>query len=346
MKKIYRDILNDIEGGGVLQDRERNDRILIIDGINTFIRSWTTSPNLNEDGDHVGGIVGSMKSIAYAIRELNPTRAIVVFDGKGGSDKRKKIYEGYKIDRGKNRFRVNRIYPDNMNEEEERISMKRQFIWLVDYMEHLPLTVMVYDGIEADDVIAYLSNHIKDEIGTEKIIMSSDKDFLQLVDDKTVIYSPTKKIVYNISNLEKEFGFFYKNFILYKILDGDKSDNIPGIRGCGLKTLLKRFPEIVDGEITIDDLFDLCEEKSGKIKLYNDILENKEQILLNKKLMSLDEPIIGTNQKLQILNRFRENDKPLDKRGFLKKSLKYRMTDSWGDLVFWLQDSFGKLKYE
>ena len=347
MKKLYRNILNDVIGkSSNLGNRKRNDRILIVDGMNTYIRTWTMSPNLNDNGDHVGGIVGFLKSIAFTVRELKPTRVIIVFDGKDGSTKRKKIYEGYKRDRGKNRFRVNRIYPENMNEEEERESMKQQFVWLAEFLESLPLNFMVYDGIEADDVMAYLSNHIKDELGTEQIIVSTDKDFLQLVDDKRIIYSPTKKILYNIPVLEKEYRLHHENFILYRILDGDSSDNIPGIYGCGLKTLLKRFPELATEPVSIDQLFSLCEERRGKIKLYDDILEAKDQIFLNKKLMSLDNVLIGTNQKMQILTKFREEGDQLDKVQFMKTSMKYGMLDSWGDMNFWLQENFGQLLYE
>lgn len=347
MKKLYKDILNDVIGkSSNLGNRNRNDRILIVDGMNTYIRTWTMSPNLNDNGDHVGGVVGFLKSIAFTVRELNPTRVIIVFDGKDGSTKRKKIYEGYKQDRGKNRFRVNRIYPENMNEEEERESMKRQFVWLAEFLESLPINFMVYDGIEADDVMAYLSNHIKDELGAEQIIVSTDKDFLQLVDDKRIIYSPTKKVLYNIPVLEREYGLHHENFILYRILDGDSSDNIPGIYGCGLKTLLKRFPELATESVSIEQLFSLCEERRGKIKLYDDILKAKEQILLNKKLMLLEDVLIGTDQKMQILRKFREESDHLNKVQFMKTSMKYGMTDNWGDMNLWLQENFGQLLYE
>ena len=348
MKDIYKKIWESVDGSPKEERlKNRNDRVLIIDGLNTFIRSWTTSPNLNEDGDHIGGITGSLKSIGYVIRELNPTRVIIVFDGKDGSSKRKMVYEGYKSERGKNRFRVNRHYPDLMSEDEERESMKRQLVWLVDYLDVLPVKTMVYDGIEADDVIAYISQHLREQHeDSEQIITSSDKDFLQLVNDKTIIYSPTKKILYNIKVLEEEYGVHHKNFILYRILDGDTSDNIPGIRGCGLKTLIKRFPEITQEHITVERLFELAEEKRGKIQIYDTILDNKEQILMNEKLMRLDYPNIDTHQKLQILDRFNEDDPSLNKTKFMKIALKYKMMDNWGEFYVWLQDTFGKLVYE
>ena len=90
INKKYLEILKEIdkEHQG-LGDLHRNSKTLVIDGLNTFIRSWSTAPNLNDNGDHIGGIVGTLKSIGYAIRLINPTRVVVVFDGKNGSQSRR-----------------------------------------------------------------------------------------------------------------------------------------------------------------------------------------------------------------------------------------------------------------
>ena len=126
MKELYKQLLNEVEVEHTANiQRVRNGRVLIIDGLNTFIRSWTTNPTMNEDGDHTGGVIGSLNSIGYSIRQFNPTRVILTFDGKGGSKGRKELFEGYKADRGKNRFRVNRQYPEMMTQEDEQLSMKR-----------------------------------------------------------------------------------------------------------------------------------------------------------------------------------------------------------------------------
>lgn len=342
MKDIYKRILNEIDTP-VLHDRSQNDRVLLVDGLNTFIRSWTTSPNLNDNGDHVGGITGFLQSIGYGIRQTNPTKVIIVFDGKGGSDKRKKIYDGYKSDRGSNRFRVNRTYADLMNEEEERVSMKRQFVWLADILEYLPLKVMVYDGVEADDVIAYLSNQIVSE-GNNSVIMSTDKDFIQLVSPNTIVYSPTKKKIYNTESVKDEFGIDYRNFLLYRILDGDTGDNIPGIKGCGLKTIIKRFPEVVDDEVSIDKLIELSKNAVGKQKIYETIINSETQMLLNYDLMSLKEPKIGTDQKLKILERYREPIQRLNTMSFIKTLKEYDMLDSMGkNLQSWMSETFREI---
>ena len=342
MKGLYKDILNEVsEEHKTNHLRERNSRVLIIDGLNTFIRSWTTNPTMNEDGDHTGGVVGSLKSIGYQIREFNPTRCIVTFDGKNGSQSRKKIHEGYKAGREKNRFRVNRQYQGMMDEEQERLSMKQQFIWLNDMLDSLPVQTMIYDGIEADDTIAYLTKHTQYDLDGEVVIVSTDKDFLQLVSDNVKVFSPTKKKMYNRQMVFDEFGIWPENLLLYRTLDGDKSDNIPGIRGCGIKTLLKRFPELSeDRTITHEEFFELCEEKQGKIKMYDDILKAKDQLLMNKRLMELHEPHIPSNQKLKILDRFKENDIEFKKLDFLRVGQKYKVLQNWRDINDWLHSTF------
>ena len=346
MKELYKNILNSVETERTHNiDKHKNSRVLIIDGLNTFIRCWTSIPTMNDDGDHVGGVVGVLKSIGYAIRMVQPTRCIVVFDGKGGSQTRKKQFEGYKAQREGNQLRVNRAYTGMMNDEDEKESMKRQFVWLNEILNYLPVTTMIYDGVEADDVMAYVTTHLLKE-DEQAVVMSTDKDFLQLVDDKTIVWSPTKKKIYNKKAVKEEYGIESQNILLYRILDGDSSDNIPGVYGCGIKTLIKRIPEITEEmEVSVEDLFNLCETKKvetkGKIKLYNDILEAKEQILMNQKLMQLKDVDISGVLKMQVLDRFNQEIKHLNKIDFLKILLKYKVVNNFGDINDWTKSTFG-----
>jgi DNA polymerase I len=342
MKKLYKDILASVESernNGV--EKHKNSRVLIVDGLNTFIRCWSAVPTMNDDGDHVAGVTGVLKSIGLAMRNVKATRCIVVFDGKGGSKGRQKVYGGYKSNRDKNKLRVNRQYEDMMNEEDERESMKRQYVWLSELLHHLPITTMMYDGVEADDVMAYIATHLLKE-DEQAVIMSTDKDFLQLVNDTTIVWSPTKKKIYNKHVIKEEFGIQPKNLLLYRVLDGDVSDHIPGVKGCGIKTLVKRFPELTeDKKLTVEDFIQLAEQKRGKIKLYDDIVKSKDQILMNKKLMRLDEQLISGVVKMDILTRFDEPIKPLNKLNFLQMCLKYKVMDKFGnDINSWLRDTF------
>lgn len=344
MKELYKKLLNEVEVEHETNHlRVRNSKVLIIDGMNTFIRSWTTNPAMNENGEHVGGVVGSLNSIGFQIRLFNPTRVIVIFDGKGGSQNRRKIYEGYKSDRGNNRFRVNRQYPEMMTEEDESVSLKRQLISLVDILDYLPITTMIFDGIEADDAIAYISTELTKE-GDECVIASTDKDFLQLIDTKTKVYSSTKKKFYDRDVFFEEWGMYPQNFLLFRTLDGDVSDNVPGVKGCGLKTVLKRFPQLKeDRYIDFDEFFKICEENSGKSKIYDDILSNKDIVLRNKQIMSLSEPSISIHDRLKVKNRFNETDKKFDRMEFLKVGMKYKLLQNWKDITSWLNSTFSNI---
>jgi len=343
INKKYLDILKQIDeehkGFG---DLHRNSKTLVIDGLNTFIRSWSTAPNLNENGDHIGGIVGTLKSIGYAIRTLNPTRVVVVFDGKGGSQSRKDIYSGYKSERGKNKIkmRLNRAATVEMNPEEESESMKRQMVGLGELLSALPVTIMIYDGIEADDVMAYIATQLKKE-NEKVIIMSTDKDFLQLINKDVSVYSPSKKKVYNIDEVKEEFGVHPHNFINFRMIDGDKSDNVEGISGLGLKTIIKSFPILADEELqTTESMLEYIKTQPKKTKAH-DLFENNLEILKrNRKLMQLSEPEFSGTLRMKIIDRYNENTVKFDKQGFLKLGLKHKILDAFPNITDWLQSTF------
>ncbi len=190
----YISILDEIKkSGGDLDMGKPNDSVLLIDGMNLFIRVFSAIPTTNDDGIHIGGIVGFLRSLAYSINMIRPTRTIIVFDGKGGSNRRRKIFPQYKMGR-KMSYRLNRAH-DFLTREEEQKMMIRQLNRVVEYLECLPLNIINMENTEADDVIGYLSKHVFKENKTT--ILSTDKDFIQLVDETTRVYSPTKKKMYD-----------------------------------------------------------------------------------------------------------------------------------------------------
>ena len=203
-----------------------DDRVLIVDGLNTYIRVFSAVPALNDDGDHVGGVVGFLRSIAALVRQFKPTRCVLVFDGKGGSARRKKVFSNYKANRAvKTKF--NR-HEEFANIEDEQASMKAQFSRMVEYLQTLPVTLISIDHVEADDVIAYLAQETFAK--SERVIISStDRDFLQLISDRVQVWSPVKKKLYDKRSLQEEYLVHPNNYLTYRTVIGDKSDNIPGV---------------------------------------------------------------------------------------------------------------------
>ena len=134
-KELFNQVISEHEKGVEVTDV--NSNILIFDGLNTFIRVFSAIPALNDDGDHIGGVTGFLRSIAAAIRQLKPTRVIICFDGKGGSKRRKKIFPDYKANRAvKTKF--NR-YDEFLSHDEEQASMYKQFARVAEYLDFLPI---------------------------------------------------------------------------------------------------------------------------------------------------------------------------------------------------------------
>tara|TARA_B100001758_G_scaffold243447_1_gene253205 strand:+ start:680 stop:1738 length:1059 start_codon:yes stop_codon:yes gene_type:complete len=339
----YISILDEIKkSGGKVDSGEPNDSVLLIDGLNTFIRVFSAIPTTNEDGVHIGGIVGFLRSIGYTINMVRPTRTIIVFDGKGGSNRRRKIFPQYKMGR-KMSHRLNRTH-DFLTRDEEKKMMVFQLNRIVEYLECLPLTIINMDNIEADDVIGYCAKHIfKDSKST---IMSTDKDFLQLVDENIRVYSPTKKKMYDEEKVLEEYGVSSHNFLLYRMLDGDVSDSIPGIKGVGLKTLLKLFPWLgTSHKYTIEDVIKSSMTKKKQYRLCEEITKSSNQLFLNKKLMDLDDVNISGNSKLKIQNITSNPIQRMIKHKFQKMFLEDKMYTALPNLNSWLHTTFNRLNF-
>ncbi len=287
----YLSILEEIKKkGGSLDSGEPNDKVLIIDGLNTFIRVFSVIPTTNDDGIHVGGIVGFLRSIGYTINMFRPTRVIIVFDGKGGSSRRRKLFPEYKKKR-KTKYRVNRAY-DFASQEDEKQNMIMQLQRVVEYLEALPVTVLSYDNIEADDTIGYICRQVLTE--SELTVMSTDKDFLQLANSRIKVWSPTKKKMYDEDTVLDEYGISSHNLIWYRVLDGDKSDNIPGVKGLGLKTIQKKLPFLSENRIVEID------------EVITELPESKEIIERNYNLMQLSDVDISGSTKTKIIEKVNE----------------------------------------
>ena len=315
--------------GGSLDGGEPNDKVLIIDGLNTFIRVFSVIPTTNDDGIHVGGIVGFLKSIGYTINMIRPTRTIVVFDGKGGSSRRRKIYPEYKAKR-KTKYRVNRSY-DFASPEDEKQNMIMQLQRIVEYLETLPITVLSYDNIEADDTIGYLCRQVLTE--SQITVMSTDKDFLQLANGRIKIWSPTKKKMYDESAVLDEYGISSHNLIWYRVLDGDKSDNIKGVKGLGLKTIQKKLPFLSENRIVNID------------EVINKLPESKDVIELNYKLMQLSDVDISGTTKTKIIDKVNAPINRLIKYKFQTMFLEDKLFTALPNLNSWLLTNFNQLNH-
>jgi 5'-3' exonuclease len=146
---------------------------------------------------------------------------------------------------------------------------------------------MAMDGIEADDAIAYIAQMYEAEC-SKITIVSTDRDFYQLVDDRIQVWSPIKKKMYNVETVQEEFGIHPANMVMYRSFTGDSSDNIPGVAGIGPKTILKLIPELAkDKEFTVEQLLDKSRAKLTESKSYQKILDSASILEQNHQLMDL-----------------------------------------------------------
>ena len=282
MGNNYLDLLNSLERK---EEQTRNSNVMLVDCMNMFIRGFAMIPAINPQGQPVGGLVGFLRSLNYTIRQHQPTRVILVFDGMGSKTNRQNIDADYKGTRGMKRI-TNWDFYDN--QEQEHASFSSQMDRLIDYLHQLPVDMISVDKQEADDIIAFLAKKIEAE-GNKSLIVSSDRDYLQLLSDKITVYAPIKKKLYDYDLFVEEYKVLPENYIYYKSLLGDKSDNIPGVQGLGSKTLLKEFPEFTQRILTegLDFVFDICEKKLDGKKIFAKVLERAERVQINYQLMDL-----------------------------------------------------------
>ena len=323
-------------------DRDINSDALLIDGMNTFMRVWSMYPTTNDNGDHIGGYTGFLKSIGHAIRLRKPTRCIIVFDGKGGSARRRKIFPDYKMKKNV-RFRVNRALSLDLDQTEESSSMKYQIVKLIQYLNMLPVTTICMDNVEADDVIALLARSYFSGLGKKCTIMSTDKDFLQLVNEDVTVYSPTKRTLYTPSKVSHEYGIHPNNFLLYRTIDGDRGDNISGMKGVGEKKLKTAFPELaMEQKLNRDALVKISEEKQKQMPLYKNFLKEENQDLLkrNYDLMQLMDSILSASMQTKIFDHVDSPVTELNKFEFSKKFAEDQLWAAFPNHHNWLMETW------
>lgn len=210
-------------------------RVMIIDALNAYLRAYIVNPSLSLGGVPIGGIKGFFKILQKLVREINPDEILIIWDGPNGSSKRKAIDKNYKA--GRKPLRLNRAYA-NLTPEECSENKKWQQMRTMEYFNQMPIIQTYVPNIEADDVIAYITrmSYYKD---WQKIIVSNDKDFMQLCDNETVLMRPVKKEIMSRKTIVEEIGIHPTNMALARAIVGDSSDNLPGIRGAGLATVAK-----------------------------------------------------------------------------------------------------------
>ena len=331
----------------LLNDTEENDtgssegtRTLLIDGLNLFFRNFAMMNMVNPSGIHIGGLGGFFRSLGAEIRRTQPDQVYVIFDGAGSTTNRKNILSEYKSGREDQRVTNWEVF-DSLDDEHD--SKVDQIVRVIHYLKTLPVKTVILDKVEADDIIAYLCDKLPNHPDDKVFIVSSDKDFLQLVNKNVIVYRPMEKKYYTEEVFKSKYKMSPQNFILHKTLLGDASDKIKGVKGLGEKGLLKKFPELSERDLTFDDIFEICEKKFKDHVVYARIIQGVDDLEKNYKVMDLSNPMMDENEK----NYLDEVAKSKELNYIPEQFISLYNEDQLGGMIrnldYWLKENFEKL---
>tara|TARA_R100001510_G_C7650894_1_gene208446 strand:+ start:579 stop:1550 length:972 start_codon:yes stop_codon:yes gene_type:complete len=276
-------------------------RIMIVDAFNQFIRGYIVDPSKNPNGQPIGGMRTFINILNKITREIKPDMIVVVWDGQGGSQKRRSKNNNYK--RGRKPLRVNWSTSEMSPQDTDNNKLWQQ-LRVVEYLNNTPVIQFMEPAVEADDVISYIKGSAT-FTEWQKVIVSADKDFIQVLDDRTLLFRPIQKEVLNVNSVVEKYGIHPKNFALARAMAGDPSDNLPGVPRVGLGTVAKRFPFLkTEKDFYLEDVIEECEAENNTLKVYQNILESEDLIKENYDIMQLHAPSLSPQSRARIDETF------------------------------------------
>ena len=288
--------------------------ILIVDALNVFIRHYAANPSMNESGEHIGGFIGFLRNIEHLCERTNPKEVIIVWEG-GGSIRRRGVLSTYKDRRRP--MKMNRYYgeeiPDTLENRNKQISL------CVETLGTTPCRQIYVQDCEADDVICRITKYLYPE--DRKVIVSSDRDLYQLLNQKTIQWSPGQKAFITPRTVLEKFDISVENFCTARSFVGDSSDKIAGIKGAGFTSMAKRFPELAsDTHVSVEQIVALAltRVQDKKLKVFENIIAGKDVAKRNWKLMYLDTHNLSATQIKKIDEKIQKNRPTSNKMGLLK----------------------------
>jgi DNA polymerase I len=268
------------------EPRGLNDHILLIDGMNTFIRNFVMVKTMTPEGHHVGGLYGFLRSLGSLVRTFDPTRTVCVFEGKGSTINRKAVNPEYKAQRQIKRITNWGVFDTR---EEEIQSLAGQIDRLKDYLNCLPVQILEIEKLEADDIIAVVAQEFAKR-GKQVTVISTDRDFLQIIQPNLEVYNPISKVSVGMSNVKAILGVLPSNYLIVKAIIGDQSDNLIGVKSIGPKTLVKEFPQLLtEPSITLETIYNLAEQRLETKPFYAKLLHSWDKVEANYSIMNLQE---------------------------------------------------------
>ncbi len=324
---------------------------LLLD-MNSIMKACLVNKKVNNKGLEIGMVYHTLLQIRNMLAKKDFNFCYAMYDGDGSGSLRYQIYKDYKANRDKHYEQYVNVseYDKKINEyckkvinyhkgikpevkrdetDDEIFARQREIVFKC--LEELFVRQCIYNNVEGDDLIAY---YVKNKKPNERIvIISGDRDLTQLISDSVTVYVFQLKKFITPDNHIKEIGFTHENVLIKKIICGDASDNIKGIKGVGETTFFKLFPNAIKEKLNLDDVIriskDLLEERTKEKKKPLKSLENivnkvtdgiqGENIYeINKQLIDLSQPLLTDEAKEELDNLFYA---PLDPEGRDYKNL-------------------------
>ena len=304
---------------------------LVIDG-NNLLKISSVDKKTNDRGEVYGAVMTFIRKLGELLLHKDFDYCIVSWDGMGSGVMRYRLYPDYKANRDKHyelfdaktdydkkvtsvaRYIIkNKTKGNTVRGETDEESLERQKSIIKEILEELCIRHHEFDDVEGDDIVAY---YVKNRRPNEKIvIMSSDRDMTQFISDNVAIWNPRLGRLIKAEDSIKELGITHENIVLEKILCGDVSDNIKGVKGLGEQTLVKYFPEIVDKKMDLEAIVrrskELLDERKAEKKKPLLVLENivngvtdgcqgDELYEINRKIIDLSEPLLTEEARKEL----------------------------------------------
>lgn len=275
---------------------------LLVDGSNILELSSLGDKTISSSGTEIGGIFQFFLQLKILLQKGNFRYVYVFWDGNNSGNLRYNLNKEYKLNRDKEfedddlsdymkevNKKISNMYSYFKKKQKDPVKLAEQkkhkeiFYWqrdiIMEMLEELFIRQCVCDKTEADDFIGYYVSHKKDN--ERIVIVSNDRDLTQLISDDVIVYVQSLKTFVNTKNHTDIMGYNYQNVVLKKMLCGDASDNIKGIKGLGEKTLFNNFEEFKKRKVTLEEVI----EKASKI--------NEQRISEKKKPLKWAENIVN-----------------------------------------------------
>lgn len=306
---------------------------LLVDG-NNLLKISLVDKRMNEKGEEYGAVFQFLYQLQKLLQKRDFNFCVVCWDGYNSGVLRYNYYPEYKANRDKHYEMVSQMtdYDKKIAEyckkvidyhknhkatvkrsETDDENFERQKSIIQQILDELFIRQYICDNVEGDDLIAYYCEHKKNN--ERVVIVSGDRDITQLINNEVCVYIPSLKKFVSPKNSIQELGYTHENVVLKKILCGDASDNIKGVKGLGETTLFKLFPEIKSQKTTLNEILErtkkLLEERKANKKKPLKSLENvlnkvtdgsqgERLYEINKKIIDLSEPLL-TDEAIQEL---------------------------------------------